>query len=358
MVVNIRSCFSNKYWVPHPDSTKTFKGIAAADKPLEDKLDPKCTLFRVSADYTSDGTPGFQFFTVGTARKVDYNGFQLKLQDDQDQPDVQYTFLVVNWEDLVILPSQVSFKSQVLDGNYLGSGLTKGVNYHKFESGFDIGNPQVGYELVPAANGNYRIKSLNYGKYWRGGSEWVVADAEDYSKSDDTLFSFIKISDNVVAIRSLGTNKFCGAKQGDKFLRTDYQDITNDTRITVEERVMKRKISHVRYRLGDSKIHDEVVQEVASEIATNDSPDKEAEASLKSSQTRSVTTTWNNSESLSFGTSVSVGLEVSEVPLVANSTFQVELSTEYGSTHEWGESKTTQTQTEASYTIKVHLKLQ
>ncbi|XP_076882895.1 uncharacterized protein LOC143531494, partial [Bidens hawaiensis] len=163
-LVHIRSCFNNKYWVPYAsDIPGLYKIVASANKPQEDQTDSKCTLFHVSSHYTSEGNP-------------------------------------VNWEDLVILPSQVSFKSQVLDGNYLGSGLTNGVNYHKFESGFDTGNPQVGYELVPVANGNYRIRSLSFGKYWRGGSEWVVADAEDSNNSDYTLFSFIKISDNVVAI--------------------------------------------------------------------------------------------------------------------------------------------------------------
>ncbi|GKB92652.1 hypothetical protein Tco_0964924, partial [Tanacetum coccineum] len=53
-------------------------------------------------------------------------------------------FNVINWEMLVILPTQVSFRSEELDGNYLCSRpLDPRWPYQRFESGMDVGDPLV-----------------------------------------------------------------------------------------------------------------------------------------------------------------------------------------------------------------------
>ncbi|XP_076885506.1 uncharacterized protein LOC143535055 [Bidens hawaiensis] len=351
-LVHIRSCFNNKYLVAHQVChSKSFTIAASANKPEEDTTDPACTLFRVSSDYTSDGTLGFRLFSISRSRYAVHEHGGFILQDHNDGCKSGNTFPVVNWEDLVILPSQVSFKSELLN-KYLSCRFFEGLNYHRFESGFDISNPQWAYELVPAANGNYRIKSSYFGKYWRAYHQWVVADAEDNNNSDDTLFSFTKISDNVFVLSNLGTKKFSGANQRHDFIRTDYPEITKDTRIILEERVLKRKISHVKYRLRDSIVHDEVVQ--VNEFVTNDTRDNDITATLDVvSLNESIFSTWNNSESLSFGTLVSVDLEVSEVPFVAKPSMQVKLETDANTLHQWGQSKSREVKTKVNHAVPV-----
>ncbi|KAJ0755198.1 hypothetical protein HanPI659440_Chr09g0355181 [Helianthus annuus] len=50
---------------------------------------------------------------------------------------------------------------------------------------------------------------------------------------------------------------------------------------------------------------------------------------------------------------MSVGFEVDEVPFVAKTTMEVSLSTQYGSSHEWGKDNTNEHSSKASYTVPV-----
>ncbi|KAJ0714035.1 putative Agglutinin domain-containing protein [Helianthus annuus] len=344
-LVHIRSCFNNKYWVPHEVSKGVFEVGASANKPQEDTTDPACTLFRVSIDSNQDGTSGFRFFHVSTSLyAVNLSGGLGMITG----PPSYSTFPAVDWETLVILPDQVAFRSQQLGGNYLRSRVIDGYNHNSFESGSDIGNPEVGYELIPASHGNYyRIKSLSYGKLLtRINPEWIAAHAEVEDNSNDTLFSFIKVSDEVFALSYFGNQRFCGGAGAHNCLSASYSQLSKETRLIVEERVLQKKISNVRYRLDHSIIYDEQVEEVVTEFATNISRDKENSTTLEFTQTESITATWNNSESLSIGVSLSAGVslgvsfEAEEIPFVANTTLELSLSTEYGSSHEWGTANT------------------
>ncbi|KAJ0481472.1 putative Agglutinin domain-containing protein [Helianthus annuus] len=147
-----------------------------------------------------------------------------------------------DWETLVILPSKVSFKSNDLSGNYLCSRVQdRYYNYHKFEPGLDIGDPRVAHELFPTTNGNYRIKSLYYGKFWRRSPNWIWANAEENDHSNDTLFSFVKISNELFALRNLGNNYFCGAltTEGEtNCLNAHYPTMSRQTRLMVFPRLL------------------------------------------------------------------------------------------------------------------------
>ncbi|XP_076885503.1 uncharacterized protein LOC143535052 [Bidens hawaiensis] len=305
------------------------------------------TLFRVSYS-TSSGTSGFKFLSIyGYVVNKNGNLCGLMLSNEGD------IFPAVDWETLVILPSQVSFKSDDLGGNYLCSRVCDGYyNYHRFEPGLDIGDPRVAHQLFPTTNGNYCIKSLYYGKFWRRSPNWIWADAEDNNYSNDTLFSFVKLSNNVIALRNLGNNYFCGALTTEgktNCLNAHYPTISRQTRLIVEERVLQRYISNVRYRLSDSRIYQEEIQEVSHAFATNASPNKETTITLMYSISDSKTATWTNSVSMTFG--VSIKFEVSLVPLIAKN--GVEMSTEFGYKYEWGKANTTEQKRESSYAVVV-----
>ncbi|KAI3822922.1 hypothetical protein L1987_10523 [Smallanthus sonchifolius] len=322
-LVHIRSCYNNKYWVAHDILRQVWIG-ASADKPLEDQTDPACTLFRASPS-TISGTPGFQLLSIGRSMHV--------LRDESIpggltlSPFPGSTIPTVDWEN-------------------------RYYNYHRFKSGLDIGDPLVAHELFPTPDGNYRIKNLHFGKFWRRSPNWIWADAQDNNNSNDTLFSFVKISDGVIALHNLGNNNFCGGLTTEgktNCLNAQYPTMSRQTRLMVEERVLQRDISDVRYRLSDSRIYQEEIQEVSHAFATNDSSDKENTVTLTYSTSDSRTTTWTNSVSVTLG--VSVTFKTTIIPVIKKG--EVQASIEFGYTHEWGVTETIEHTREASYAVVV-----
>ncbi|KAI3688324.1 hypothetical protein L1987_82035 [Smallanthus sonchifolius] len=262
-------------------------------------------------------------------------------------------FFIAECNQLVILPSQVTFRSEQLDGAYLCSRIIDYYyNYHMFESGLEVGDQRVAHQLFPTRDGYYRIKDLYFGKFWRRSPNWIWADAEDDDFSNDTLFSFVKLGDNVVALRNLGNNNFCGGLTTEgktNCLNAHYPTMSRQARLIVEERVLKRTISDVRYRLSESTIYEEEILEVDHYFGENDKVDGDDTLTPSFSISDSRTTSWNNSVSVKVG--VKVEFETDIVPFIEKG--KVEVSTEVGYTHEWGGSKTTTTQRELSYTVVV-----
>lgn len=340
-LVHIRSCYNNKYWVVD-DNNLVIRAIA--DKPVEDTNDPGCTLFSVSS-----ATPGGFAFGL-----LNYEKMYLNYDDNWGLALSSFAqhYQVVDWETLVILPTQVSFKSEELDGNYLCSRvIDRNYNYHRFESGLDVGDPLVAHELFPTPDGNYRIKNLHFGKFWRRSPNWIWADAEQNNNSRDTLFSFVKISDGVFALRNLGNNYFCGGLTTEgktDCLNAQYPSISRQARLIVEERVLQRKITNIQYRLSNSRIYDEQIQEVSHAFATNNSADQETSITLNHSSTDSKTSTWTNSVSVTIG--VTLKFKAS-APFIAEG--GIETSTEVGYAHEWGVAETTEITREVSYLVVV-----
>ncbi|KAI8553385.1 hypothetical protein RHMOL_Rhmol05G0011700 [Rhododendron molle] len=76
----------------------------------------------------------------------------------------------------------------------------------------DNGDPTVGNEVFIIKCGNVRIKNNHFGKFWRCNPNWIWADSDDTTTDDsnkDTLFSPVKVGDNVIALRSMVNGSFC-----------------------------------------------------------------------------------------------------------------------------------------------------
>ncbi|KAI3822932.1 hypothetical protein L1987_10533 [Smallanthus sonchifolius] len=339
-LVHIRSCYNNKYWV-----VQEFQGdfyiTASANKPLEDRTNPACTLFHTSS--------GFQLLSIGASMYAVHIGRQLQVSP------VGQDFIIVDWETLVILPSRVSFRSQQLEGNYLCSRvIDTDHNYHRFESGMDVADPLVANQLFRTNGGNYRIKDMYFGKFWRRSSNWILADAEEEAAyaNIDTRFSFVKLGDNALALRNFGNNYFCGpvtAEGKTNCLKAEYPTLSRQTRLVVEERVMRRFISDVTYRLFDSRIYEEEILQVSKTFAVNDSPDKDSTITVSFAISDSRTTSWNNNVSVKVG--VTVEFDISFIPFIEEG--KVQVSADIGYAHEWGGSTTTTFQREMSYDVVV-----
>lgn len=107
--------------------------------------------------------------------------------------------------------------------------------------------------------------------------------------------------------------------------------MTKQTRLTVTERVLKRHIYDVEYRLNDVKIHDEQMLEVDTKTVNNET-DSVSEDTLDFPITKSRTSTWTSSQTINFG--VEVTMTVNAVPFIVSG--EVELRAGYSSTHDWG----------------------
>ncbi|KAI3688275.1 hypothetical protein L1987_81986 [Smallanthus sonchifolius] len=347
-LVNIRSCYNNKYWVVH--EVRPFYWItASADKPQEDRTKPGCTLFQAQQGVQQQ----LLLFSIGASMYVILGGgdnewkYGLRLI-----PEAPHGFAVVDWEMLAILPPHVSFRHE---GNYLCSRFIDGAPYLVFESGLDAGDPLVAHDLSPTNDGSYRIKSVHFGQSWRKNPQnWIWADGvEEGLRPWDILFSFVKISDGVFALRNVGNNAFCGGLTRDgntDCLNARYPTISTEARLVVEERALQRDISQLTYRLSDSRIYQEEIQEVAHAFTTNHSADKETTVTLSYASSVSRTTNWTNDSSLTMS-GVKVNLEFTTVPVIENA--EVKLSTEFSHEYEWGVAKTTESTRQETYTVLV-----
>ncbi|KAI3688276.1 hypothetical protein L1987_81987 [Smallanthus sonchifolius] len=350
-LVHIRSCYNNKYWVAR-EQDRVFWIAASADKPEEDQTNPGCTLFRTSRHTNSSGKPSFQLFCISRSMYLFHiagaaGGLAAALTWGP-------MFPAVDWQTLLILPSQVSFGSEELKDQYLCSRvIDKHYNYHRFESGLDIGSLLVAHELFPTHDGNYRIKNLHFGRFWRLGTRWIWADAADNNHTSEATFSFVKLNDaQSIAVRNLGNNLFCApdTREGKvNCLRAEHPTIIGRTRLLVEERVLKREIQNIQYRYSDVRIYEEGLEEVSNAIGVNKDPMFPATMILSLRKTESLSTYWSNSISLNLN--VNAELKVTPIPLIVEGKLQWSVDFEY--TYEWRKERTTTTTTQVFYVVVV-----
>ncbi|XP_050387261.1 uncharacterized protein LOC126803507 [Argentina anserina] len=350
-LVHIRCCYNNKFWVTNRTGRDdTVWIVASADKPEEDQSKSSCTLFKLYAA----GRTQVRFFHVQIKRVTVLsnrtpafeNAFNLEASGG-------HVFEFVDWETLVILPQRVAFKS-FEDGSYLCSRWIEKHPYQRFESNKDVADPLVAKELFVTADGSLRIKDGHYSKFWRRSPNWIWADAEDEDKSDDTLFWPIRIQDNVIALRNLGNNNFCGGLTTEyktNCLNAAYPNISKQSKLVVEELVLSRNIYNINYRLSDSRIYHENLIEMDTALAANDSPNRDSTISLRFAVNDSRTRSWNNSVSLTLG--VKTSLEVSTVPLILDGKITLSAETSTTTTSQWGQSTTVEHNREANYAVVV-----
>ncbi|CAK9160843.1 unnamed protein product [Ilex paraguariensis] len=235
-------------------------------------------------------------------------------------------------ESPVILPKHVAFKGA--NGKYLSAQWIEGYRYLKFVSD-DIGDETVGNEIFPVGDGTIRIRSNIFGKFWRRSPNWIWADSDDTSCNDyDTLFRPIKVNDRVIALCNLGNDHFCVSLTTEgkvDCLNAAKSTITNMARLEVDEVVLSREITNIRYRTGEAKIYNEGFVMLNNFTATNKGREPNTiEKDIEFTQKRS--TTWKSSVSLKAGISTTFK---ASVPLVADG--EIQFSVVGTMTHEWGD---------------------
>ncbi|KAG5534600.1 hypothetical protein RHGRI_022650 [Rhododendron griersonianum] len=105
------------------------------------------------------------------------------------------------------MPKHIALKGD--NDLYLSARWIQGYQYLQFASS-DHGDPTVGNEVFITKDGSIRIKNNYFGKFWRRSPNWIWADSDDTTTDNlDTLFSPVKVGDNVIALRNLGNANFC-----------------------------------------------------------------------------------------------------------------------------------------------------
>ncbi|XP_058213537.1 uncharacterized protein LOC131325347 [Rhododendron vialii] len=401
--VHIRCCYNNKYWVAGADSLI----VAGADEPNEDQSQRSCTLFEpipVYGEGRSTGrttkttvhvlfrhvqggdyylrpmmtrdqyhdrqfeqqqstSTGFAAFLCLLVQPVDYLILMAKgdryhsclisqadhrrslTRTTQSTSDV---FGIIDWESLLILPKHIALKGD--NGQYLSARWIEGHQYLKFASG-DNGDPTVGNEVFITKDGNVRIKNNHFGKFWRRSPNWIWADSNDTTTNNsDTLFSPVKVGNNVVALRNLGNNNFCKRLTTEgktSCLNAAVTTISREARLVVEELVISRNIDNFKFRLLDARIYNQNIITMVTKTATNNTQVSNT-ATLKLLRKETRSTTWNGSVSLKLGVKTIIR---TGIPLIAKG--RVEVSAEFTGKYEWGETVSTENAVETEYTITV-----
>ncbi|KAG5547080.1 hypothetical protein RHGRI_012944 [Rhododendron griersonianum] len=340
--VHIRCCYNNKYWVARSSSDSII--IAGADEPNEDQSQWSCTLFEPipvsgeggNSSSSTNATVRFRHVQLGRY----LTGACLFAQSSSTDSDRLDVFGIINWGLLMILPKHIALKGD--NGLYLSASG----GYLEFTSS-DKGDPKVGNEVFITKDGSIRIKNNHFGKFWRHSSaDWICPDSDDTTTDDlNTLFSPVKVGDNVIALRNLGSNNFCMRK--DSYLKAGVDTISNEARLVVEELVVSREIYNVKFHLMDARIYNRNIITMVTKTATNDTQESNT-ATLKFSRKETKSSTWNGSVSFKLGvkTEIQTG-----IPFIVEG--KVEVSAEFTGGYQWGETKSEENQVETEYTITV-----
>ncbi|KAL1538274.1 hypothetical protein AAHA92_27036 [Salvia divinorum] len=344
--VHLRFCYNNRYWKGNITSN-----IVQADstKPVEDTSSAECTLFEPIFAETILGIVSFSLTHVhtGFVVVVEKEGNVLITRTPKDNNNL---LQFVNWDTLVKLPSHVAFKGY--NGSYLGGIWAEGHQYLQF-SVSDPNSEVAGHQVYLQPDGNLRIRSDHFSRYWQYQHDWIYASIPDPTGESNTLFWPVAVDGDTIALRCLANNRFCKSHDYDgktRCLNAGADTIVNEARMTVQELVSNRKIYNVKYRMEDARIYGEKPYSAGTATATNTS-DQEAQIGVQITYEDSKTYSFSRSTSLTAG--VKATIEVG-IPVIGKTS--IEISFEVNTTFEWGNSDTTTTSVTATGSVPVPAK--
>ncbi|KAE8712292.1 hypothetical protein F3Y22_tig00110258pilonHSYRG00103 [Hibiscus syriacus] len=350
-LVHVRSCQNNKYW-ERPSNPHYI--TATADNKEEDQSKESCTLFRfLFVDAADQNRVRIQHVQSGCYLCLWYSNnpalarcvlAEYTVFDHQDA-DI---FTVIDWNSMLFLPKYVVFKG--IYGGYVCVRYYNGLAYLEFAAD-DIADPTVACEIFPNNDGTIRIKQISNGKFWMRSNpyNWILAQSDDTS-SRDTLFRSVKVDGQTIALINLDNNRFCKrltARGGSNSLNADIVSVDVESRLTVEEAVLKREIYGVNYSIENARVYDETILVVAKTSASNYTQEPST-LQVDLSYTDTTTRTWNTTLSLTLGMKASM-----EVKFPFVSAGGIEISTELQSGVEWGTTTTVSNEKGAVHTIEV-----
>ncbi|XP_020197120.1 uncharacterized protein [Aegilops tauschii subsp. strangulata] len=358
-LLHVRCCHNNKYWVAkHGGEGSGHWIIGIVNEPNDDLSKPSCTLFEPVPLTDGDNNLSIRFFRPQQTTSSESEMVMEKETAEEaylrlgtgghektvDQVKSLHDFSAIDLSKQLVLPKYVAFKGD--NDMYLRARIIQKYNYLEFSSS-DIADSTVVNTIFPNyANGNVRIKSNHFNRFWRLSPNWIWADSADSSSRDrDTLFRVVMLPD-YIGLQNLGNSRYCKRLTADRktsCLNAAVDTITLEARLRVEEAVLSREIYGVEFKLSEARIYGEKPITFPSMTSTNDTNEPHAKTlTLKYEETQAKT--WSSTVSLKIGVTAKLR---AGIPVIAEG--KVEVSTEFNSEYEWGSSVHTTASQEASY---------
>lgn len=246
-----------------------------------------------------------------------------------------------------VLPQHVVFKGD--NNKYLKIQSQDSHDFLRFYLD-DPHDSSVQHEVVITSDGKIRIKGPN-NKFWRAAPNWIWSDSSDTTTDNpSTLFQPYKISNNVICLRNMGMNYFCGRISGDwkeDCLKADQNAMSAPTKLTVEEAVISRSIYNVQYRVSDGRIYGENVMTMDFQGAANGSNEVNK---------MGFTFSYEEEESQCWNSTVGMKLDYSMtmeagIPFIVEA--NIEITGSFSASYTWGQTHKKSTPKGPTYSIDV-----
>ncbi|KAK5841264.1 hypothetical protein PVK06_010173 [Gossypium arboreum] len=204
---------------------------------------------------------------------------------------------------------------------------------------------------VLANNSHVAANQYDIFEFWRRSPNWIWADSDDTEGTDkDTLFRAFKVDNKTIALLNLGNKMFCKRLTDEgktSCLNAAVPSTTGEAYLRVQEPVLSRTIYNFRYDTENARVYNEQVVLVAKNSATNRTNQANT-FDVKLSYTETSTSTWL--AHFTLGLEAKVSFQV-RVPFISET--GVEISSEYETGIEWGETTTTATMMEVNHQVYV-----
>ncbi|KAM6570688.1 hypothetical protein CsatB_018673 [Cannabis sativa] len=375
--VHIKCCHNNKYLSIHEfkDPLQQFLSDqqyyieASAAEPIEDVKLATSTMFKPIKAYDGNGGdreyikffhPATGFYACRSNENFEglstKDGLEAVLGTTDDSSD---RFRVIDWESLVIFPkTPLAFKLPGKDNKYLSVvDSTKVPHYLQFVPDQKIDNKNtMANEISCYEDGCIRIKNKSTGMFWMvdSGKDWVTADySEDTDVKEYTVFWPIKLSKNTIALRDWKRYSFCQSYSSEDIkecLNSSALTITDKVKLEVVENIISKSIYEIRYHKDEGKLYNlNVVQKGYASADNYEDVEEHNEISLKFSYKKTTSSNFGSTHSLKLGGKAT--LKVDWIPFIVEN--GIEFTTDYTYEYQWGETTTSETLIEATYTAKV-----
>ncbi|XP_050234678.1 uncharacterized protein LOC126682942 [Mercurialis annua] len=345
---HFRFCFSNRYWsLPSPYSSSI---VAVSDQKNEDTSQQTCTLFEPVFD-AQRGTYSIRFVHNGRHVRVT-NGNRRVIVDNLGPGGVDqfFRFYLTEWDTFTKLPKYITFQGH--NNKFLKPVTLQGLVYHSFSSD-ESNSRETSYEVIEIGDGHVRIRPLAFetDEVWRRNrDDWIGQSIPDRTR--ETLFWPVKVGGRVIALRSAGNDRICRSlTQGNMIdcLTAQATGLVTQTRLTVSELVMGRRIYDVVYHMDNARIYGHRAVVTGSGRSTNGGQE-EATQSIAVTFTDTSSYTFSNSNSLSTGVTTSVTAGFGRI---VSTEVGIEISSEQTVSVEVGEEVSRSVTAEATYTTVV-----
>ncbi|XP_050232762.1 uncharacterized protein LOC126681288 [Mercurialis annua] len=346
--IHFRFCYSNRYWsLPSPTSSSI---VAVSDQKNEDTSQQTCTLFEPVFD-AQTATYSIRFVHNGRFVRVT-NGNRRVITDNLGPGGVDqfFRFNLTEWDTFIKLPKYITFRGH--NNKFLKPFTRQGVVYHSFSSD-ESNDRETAYEVIEIGDGHVRIRPLALETdqvLRRNRDDWIGLSIPDRTR--ETLFWPVKVGGRIIALRSAGNDRICRSlTQGNMTdcLTAQATGLISQSRLTVSELVMGRRIYDVVYHMDNARIYGHRAVVTGSGRSTN-SGTEEATQTISISFTDTSSYTFSNSNSLSTGVTTSVTAGFGSI---VSMEVGIQISSEQTVSVEVGEEVSRSVTTETSYTTPV-----